>query len=265
MSEDFAPPVLPMTLQQVFTSEDPDFAGPVATSRDLGLGVATEGVFTARRVRLGSDGAIAPVATDASAWYSFIYILAGEVTVTLDGKPLVLRAHDAISQLPFTVDTVRAASPYLEFLEMQASDTEATRCILPLRPTQTVSFDSPEAHEIGTGPRSFFDYRDLGVADATNRQIEVQVVRAQRAKEGGTGWHSHDMAQLTYGLKGWGMLDVEGVGHQVCHRPGDGLSIPAHWRHNASSFSDDYWALQLQIPADYQTFVREAPEPVSAA
>lgn len=261
MSEEFAPALLPMTLEAVFTSADPAFGDAKAVSRDLGLGTATDKIFNARRVRLGADGSIQAVATDTTAWFTFIYILDGQAVVAMDSGEVTLRSHDAVSQVPFTGATLRSASPFLEFLEIQAADSDEARKILPHRPRQTISFDSPEAHDIGVGPRSFFDYRNLGVAESTDRLIEIQVVRAQRPKEGGTGWHSHDMAQLTYGLKGWGMLDVEGVAGQVCHRPGDGVSIPAHWRHNASSFSSDYWALQLQIPADYRTFVREAPAP----
>lgn len=261
MSETYSDPVLSMQLEQVFTNSDQAFKGKEAVSRDLGLGKATGDVFLGRRVRLGDDAAIAPVATNASAWFTFVYIIAGEVTVNTDDGMITLKPHDAATEVPLTAETVVSASPNLEFLEVQASDTDATRKVLPNRPHRTISYDNPEAHELGTGPRSFFDYRNLGVADATDRLIEVQVVRAQRAREGGTGWHSHDMAQLTYGLKGWGKLQVEGVMDRF-HRPGDGFSIPAHVRHNACAFSDDYWALQLQIPADYRTFVREAPESV---
>jgi quercetin dioxygenase-like cupin family protein len=250
--------LLPMTLKIVQTHDAPAFDND-CFSLDLGLSAASEGVFTARRVRLGAISAISSISSDASAWFTFLYVLAGSFTALVDEQNLVLRAHDAISQLPFSPETIATVSSDLEFLEIQAVDTQATRKILPQRPQRTIALDAPDQHVMGTGPRNFFDYRNLGVAEATNRRIEVQVVRAQRAKEGGTGWHSHDMAQLSYGLSGWAMLDVEGSHTQVRQAVGDALSIPAHWRHNASSFSDDYWALQLQIPADYETVVRDAP------
>jgi quercetin dioxygenase-like cupin family protein len=255
---------LPMALRVVQTSAMPEFRSDATLSRDLGLGDATSGVFTARRARTGTDKAIDAVASDANGWFTFLYVLAGEMDISFDGERRTLRAHDAVSQLPFSSQTVTRVSADLEFLEVQAVDDPRTRAILPTRPRPTIAIDSPQAHAVGTGPRNFFDYRNLGVAEATDRLIEVQVVRAQRAKEGGTGWHSHNMAQLSYGLSGWAMLDVEGVADKVRQATGDALSIPANWRHNASSFSDDYWALQLQIPADYDTVVRDAPEPADA-
>ncbi len=254
--------LLPMDLRVVHTERLPSGGDCVAFNYDLGLGEATNNVFVARRAGIGGAGSIAEIASDTSAWFTFIYLLDGEVTVNIDGARQTLRAHDAISQFPFTADTVVSNSPSFSFLEVQALNCAAAREILPTRPTRTIALDGPDKHVVGTGPRSFFDYRDLGVAEATGRLIEVQVVRAQRAKEGGTGWHSHNMAQLSFGLSGWAMLDVEQVAGQVRQGCGDALSIPAHWRHNASSFSDDYWALQLQIPADYDTVEREAPPPV---
>jgi len=252
--------LLPMELRVVQTSESPEFSKTAAApvSRDLGLGDATRGLFTARRARAGASPRIADIASKPDAWFTFIYVLDGWAKIRVKGEVLTIKAHDAVSQLPLGADTVLALSPGFEFLEIQASDCAAVRKILPGRPRQTIALDSPEAHVLGTGPRSFFDYRNLGVADATDRLIEIQVVRAQKSRDGGTGWHWHNMAQLSYGLSGWAMLDVQGEAAQVRQGPGDALSIPSHWRHNASSFSDDYWALQLQIPADYDTVQDEA-------
>jgi hypothetical protein len=67
------------------------------------------------------------------------------------------------------------------------------------------------------------------------------------------------MAQLSFGLSGWASLGVAGVREPVLQEPSDGLSIPAGCVHNANSFSNDYWALQVQIPADYHTIPRAAP------
>jgi quercetin dioxygenase-like cupin family protein len=252
---------LPMTLEIVQTARLEAFRGlPERVAiHDLGLHEATAGVFTARRVKTGKRWSISEIASNPDALFTFIYVLDGRVTMRLSDRLVTLQKHDAISQAPFSISSLVEVSLEFEFIEFQALDNSRARKYLPSVPQQTVSLDAPEAHVVGTGPRDFFDYRNLGVADATDRQIEVQVVRAQKAREGGTGWHSHNMAQLSYGLAGWAMLDVEGVSFPVRQEAGDALCIPPGCAHNAGSFSDDYWALQLQIPADYDTIQQDVP------
>lgn len=250
-----------MTLQVVQTARLPSFARVIdrVVSRELGLNRATRGLFSARRVKAAGKWAPADLCNGEIPYFSFLYVLNGAVTLRDGQKTLTLHSHDAASQLPLTLETLVGNTPELELLEFRASDTPRVRHYLPERPQQVISFDSPEAHVVGQGPRSFFDYRELGVAKATDRRLDVQVVRAQKAREGGTGWHSHNMAQLTYGLSGWALLGVEGRAEPVLKERGDALCIPADVAHNAGSFSDDYWALQLQIPADFETTPRSAP------
>jgi len=49
--------------------------------------------------------------------------------------------------------------------------------------------DTPYREE---GLRSFFEYRDLGVASATSGKVIVHLVRAKNAPVEGTGWHIHE-------------------------------------------------------------------------
>ncbi len=255
-----------MSLQIVQTGDDDAFrqSRPGVVQRELGLDAASGGLFKARRVRVTGDWLAQASALDPSAWYTLVYILEGFVTVQLDGRNVSLCQFDAASQVPLTSDNVVALSPTLEFFELTAPDDARVRALIPDRPTRTLAPDAPELHVRGTGPRDFFDYRDLGVAAITHRQLEVQVIRARRAREGGTGWHSHTMAQLSYGLSGWASLGVEGLDQPVIQAPGDSLCIPPDCVHNADSFSSDYGALQLQIPADYDTTPRSDPRRVAA-
>jgi quercetin dioxygenase-like cupin family protein len=250
-----------MTLQVVQTARSDEFLriADAAVSRDLGLRTASHGMFSARRVRTAGSWSVNDIVS-ASAWLTFVYLVEGWMTLRLaTGEAKRVRAHDAVAQVPLSPSTVVEASRCLEFIEIQALDDPRVRELIPARPPEGVALDAPELHVKGQGPRDFFDYRNLGVADITNRQLEVEVIRAQRARKGGTGWHSHSMAQLSYGLSGWASLGVEGVAAPVIQEPGDALSIPADCVHNADSFSNDYWALQLQIPSDYSTTARSAP------
>jgi hypothetical protein len=41
------------------------------------------------------------------------------------------------------------------------------------------------------GLRAFFQYRDLGVVDATGGRMVARLVRAREAPEKGTDWYQH--------------------------------------------------------------------------
>src|SRR5258706_14174987 len=56
----------------------------------------------------------------------------------------------------------------------------------------------------GEGLRSFFIYRDLGIAEATAGKVLAQLVRSSEAPRQGTGWHYHGADfHIVYMLKGW--------------------------------------------------------------
>jgi quercetin dioxygenase-like cupin family protein len=253
---------LPISLQIVQTARLESFRAPQGglVSQELGLSIASGGLFSAYRVKADGDWSVADMPDQSATWFTFVYVLDGWVTMRLSGSSVTLRAHDAIAQVPLTTANILQISTSVEFLTIHVHDSARARELLTFKSPQAISLDAPEMHVKGQGPRDYFDYRDLGLAQITNRQIEVQIVRAQRAREGGTGWHRHSMAQLSYGLSGWASLGVEGVPGRVVQEPGDALSIPAGCVHNAEAFSDDYWAFQLQIPPDYDTNPARAPE-----
>ncbi|WP_158340954.1 cupin domain-containing protein [Paraburkholderia xenovorans] len=254
---------IPMTLQVVQTGRLDEFGRQPerVASRELGLYEATSGVFSARRVKTGRQWGISEIFSNRDARFTCIYVLDGYAVLRLSDRLVTLHRHDSICQVPFSATSIAEVSLDFEFVEIQVLDTPLASEVLPGpgESRELVSFDTPDAHVRGAGPRAFFDYRNLGLADITGRRIEVQVIRAQQAREGGTGWHSHTMAQLSYGLSGWALLDIEGVKEPVRQQPGDAICIPAGCGHNAGSFSSDYWALQLQIPVDYDTTPMDTP------
>lgn len=250
-----------MNLQIVQTSRMEKFRHPhnIVTASELGLNEASHGMFSARRVKASGVWSLAEIASDPQAWLTVMYVLNGFITLRVPGNTVTLHQHDAVCQAPILPSSVVEIAPDFEFIEIVARDDRRVRNLITDKPAQLVSFDAPALHVKGSGPRDFFDYRDLGVAEITRRQVEIQVIRAQRARKGGTGWHSHSMAQLSYGLSGWASLGVEGNREPILQKPGDAFSIPPGCVHNADSFSDDYWALQLQIPADYATVAASDP------
>lgn len=115
--------------------------------------------------------------------------------------------------------------------------------------------DAEFAH---TGRRAFFEYRETGLAAATDGQYRAQVMRSTDVMES-TGWHYHvcDL-QLVYVLKGWVDLEFEG-GRVERVSEGGVLSIPGGMIHNEINVSSDFEALEVVSPADLGTIAVDTP------
>lgn len=113
------------------------------------------------------------------------------------------------------------------------------------------------------GLRTDAEYRDLGLAAATNGRIGVKHIRALEPLPHPTGWHWHDMsAHYVYVLRGWLTFRFAGVAGDVTLHAGDGLSQPAGVPHNVIARSDDLELLEINEPAEYGTWdLAEPPEP----
>ena len=110
------------------------------------------------------------------------------------------------------------------------------------------------------GLRDDSEYRDLGLAAATQGRIGVKHIRALKPMPAPTGWHWHDMtAHYVYVLKGSLTFRFAGVEGDVTLRAGDGLSQPAGVPHNVVERSDDLEVLEINEPAEYGTW--NLPQP----
>jgi mannose-6-phosphate isomerase-like protein (cupin superfamily) len=122
-----------------------------------------------------------------------------------------------------------------------------------------------------TGLRSFMEYRDLGVANATHGQFRAHVIRIRRDGPGAhdlhtTGLHQHKCDfQMFYLLKGWMKFIYEGEGERTFHA-GDCVVQPAGIVHNELECSDDVEVLEIYSPAVHETVkVERMPEEATAA
>ena len=60
------------------------------------------------------------------------------------------------------------------------------------------------------GLRSYFEYRDLGVAGGSNGEVVAHVIRAKEGHKATGQWHAHDCTfQMYYVIKGWINFDRE--------------------------------------------------------
>ncbi len=105
------------------------------------------------------------------------------------------------------------------------------------------------------GLRSYAEYRDLGVAPATQGMVQAHVIRmippcdpAVVSKE-----HYHDVEfQLIYVLKGWMKGEYEGAG-VVTMEQGSCWIQPPRIRHTVLDYSDDCELLEIIMPAEFET------------
>lgn len=102
------------------------------------------------------------------------------------------------------------------------------------------------------GLRAFFQYRDLGVSQATHGKVIAHLVRANEAPEKGTGWHRHEADfHIVIMLKGWAKFMYEdqetlvAAGDCVHQRPGI--------VHYLFDYSPDMEYLEVVGPADFST------------
>ena len=109
-----------------------------------------------------------------------------------------------------------------------------------------------------TGRRTFFEYRDTGLAEATSGDYRAQVMRATDVMET-TGWHYHvcDL-QFVYVLKGWVELEFAG-GRRERLAEGGAMAIPPGMVHNEIAVSPDFEALEVVAPAKMDTVAVEDP------
>ena len=121
-----------------------------------------------------------------------------------------------------------------------------------------------------TGLRSFMEYRDLGVENATHGQFRAHVIRIKSDSAGHhdlhtTGLHRHlcDF-QMFYVLKGWIKFVYEGQGEHTFNA-GDCIVQPAGIVHNELDCSDDVEILEVDSPAVHETVVMEKMPAAAAA
>jgi Cupin domain len=135
----------------------------------------------------------------------------------------------------------------------QARSRAAKPKAAPKKQTFVASHDGPNAFEVGL--RRYAQYRDLGIAAATNGLARAHVIKmippcdpAEVSKR-----HYHDVEfQMVYVLKGWIKSEFEGEG-AVIMREGSCWLQPPRIKHTVLDYSDDCELLEIILPADFET------------
>ena len=115
----------------------------------------------------------------------------------------------------------------------------------------TMSFH--KSTEWKSGMRPYFEYRDLGIVEATKGKVLVHVIRATESSSGPGGYHTHDLEfQMNYVLRGWTRVEFEDVG-EVRFEAGDSWYQPPNIKHEVLEFSEDFEVIEICMPADFPT------------
>ncbi|MDV3126062.1 cupin domain-containing protein [Mycobacterium sp. 21AC1] len=117
-----------------------------------------------------------------------------------------------------------------------------------------------DAEEI-PGRRSFLQYFDLGIAEASKGLISTQLTKIRGGMSDQTGWHYHDCDfQWLLVTKGWLELQFENGDTHRIHE--NALCfIPGGYRHNETATSEDLEFIEIFMPPKPPTFAVDSPLP----
>lgn len=229
--------------------------------RDLSLGQASQGALTGKHFRAAPFARTIDTLIDPGAVFAFLFVLAGKVTLTDSGAQAIeLRALDCATRHGAGTASLLEFSHDAEIVLLAS-----TKSGLPLFGSGSgkwvLCLEREEDYLQGNGVRKYFRYRSLEVDNATQRRVQIQIVRSIGSiPDAGTGWHTHGMGQLFYVLRGWADLAVDGQ-PSVRMSTGDAMCIAKGMAHNVPRFSKDYMVLEMSIPADYETIDAPPPAP----
>ena len=130
----------------------------------------------------------------------------------------------------------------------------------PTAPAQKVAHARISDPVLVKGRRAFFQYRDLGVTEASAGAMRAQVMTSSQGMSRPTGWHYHECdGQFVYIMKGWVDLQFED-GRTIRVEEGDSLFIPGFLRHNEIRTSETMEILEVSVPGQMGTTPCEPPE-----
>lgn len=111
------------------------------------------------------------------------------------------------------------------------------------------------------GLRDIFDYRDLGIKEATGGDYVAHIIRCNgnTAPDEVQQWHVHKCDfQYVHVLAGTARFEYEGQGVHTLSK-GDVVFQPPGIKHREIEVSDDFEVLEIVSPADFSTHIVDAP------
>ena len=124
------------------------------------------------------------------------------------------------------------------------------------RPKQRVAISHHRDEDFkADGLRAYAQYRDLGIAEATDGLARAHVIRLMGPcnPDEVSKLHYHDVEfQMVYVLKGWVKTYMDGVG-ETTFQIGSAWTQPPKIKHMILDYSDDVELLEVILPAEFKT------------
>jgi mannose-6-phosphate isomerase-like protein (cupin superfamily) len=124
------------------------------------------------------------------------------------------------------------------------------------RPKQRIAISHHREEDFkADGLRTYAQYRDLGIAEATHGLAQAHVIRLQGPCNPAevSKLHYHDVEfQMVYVLKGWVKTYMEGQGETLM-KEGSAWTQPPRIKHLIMDYSDDVELLEVILPAEFKT------------
>jgi quercetin dioxygenase-like cupin family protein len=131
--------------------------------------------------------------------------------------------------------------------------------VLKRPPKMKLAVSEQKSAVFAPGRRAFFQYRELGVTEATGGRMRAQVTSAKSAMDRETGWHYHTCEmQFVYVLRGWVDLEFD-RGKVQRFGPGDSVMIPGGLAHQELATSTDLELIEVSVPAEMGTVNCDPP------
>jgi mannose-6-phosphate isomerase-like protein (cupin superfamily) len=124
----------------------------------------------------------------------------------------------------------------------------------PKRLPQKVAVSHYNNADFETGLRTYAQYRDLGMVEATHGMVRAHVLRFTEPCDPKvvSKLHFHDTEfQMVYVLKGW--VKTELGGEEMTMRQGSSWTQPPKIKHKINDYSEDAELLEVILPADFET------------
>ena len=103
------------------------------------------------------------------------------------------------------------------------------------------------------GLRGFFEYKNLGIEEATSGDFGANVIKAVDGKHANGEWHYHKLTfQMVYILKGSVEFEYKGEGTFTLEK-GDVVYQPSEIHHREIKHSDDLELIEITSPAEFET------------
>jgi uncharacterized cupin superfamily protein len=152
--------------------------------------------------------------------------------------------------------TVKSKARGLPAVKPKAGKTANKAVKSKARPKQRIAISHHREEDFkADGLRTYAQYRDLGISDASHGLAQAHVIRligpcnpAEVSK-----LHYHDVEfQMVYVLKGWVKTYMEGQGETLM-KQGSAWTQPPRIKHLIMDYSDDVELLEVILPAEFKT------------